>query len=607
MAQAPVGKPSIREHLPAGPASVAGRFWAVAAGILIPVLIWLIGGLAHQLDGLPGNGRDIWPHLTPTQLVGLIALSSAAFGWFFYMTRRDADNRARRFAAGARRAILQRSIHRVETSGAITQRDQVRQLVTQSLPATSRLVSLWYRVVPRSFLMLAGCLVLAIAIDPWLTLLAIGFGAVIGWLQRRILDPTSRTASDRQIAGGRDQLVGIINRAAVLDRSIGDRRTAGAFDSASAGLDRLIAVRDRNSARAFPVLWIAVTLAAGVLLLGFVTNSRLTAADAGLTLGDIVTLTLAIAGAVVSGARVVGLLARIRRGRRAVDQLDQYLDERATPPESRSVVALPKFADGRRLRDGISLRGVDLQTYDGTRILSGVSLELHPGTLVAVIGSEAVSPRSLVELTMGFGRPANGEAMIDSVPIESIDRRVMASTVMWIDASGPLWEGTIAENLHSPAGGDIDSRDMISALEKLGVYERIVATSQGLDTRLDLQSMLGPSELDDELASLAYPIAIARAFLATPPVVLVDEPAAGDQTAGVHDRCLTMLRELAAGGSLVVMLPRRLPTLRSADRVILLDGPKFSGEGRHVDLLSSSDLYRHVNYLLFNPYRPVKT
>ena len=66
---------------------------------------------------------------------------------------------------------------------------------------------------------------------------------------------------------------------------------------------------------------------------------------------------------------------------------------------------------------------------------------------------------------------------------------------------------------------------------------------------------------------------------------------------------LAALHELVAMGTLVVILPRRLQTLRSASRVVLLNGPRLAGEGNHAELLTDSDLYRHLNYLLFNPYR----
>jgi ABC-type multidrug transport system fused ATPase/permease subunit len=73
------------------------------------------------------------------------------------------------------------------------------------------------------------------------------------------------------------------------------------------------------------------------------------------------------------------------------------------------------------------------------------------------------------------------------------------------------------------------------------------------------------------------------------------------------DPCLKALRKLADQGTLVVVLPRRLSTLRTVDRVVLLNGPRLAGEGKHAELLSSSDLYRHLNYLLFNPYRQQKS
>jgi ABC-type transport system involved in Fe-S cluster assembly fused permease/ATPase subunit len=99
-----------------------------------------------------------------------------------------------------------------------------------------------------------------------------------------------------------------------------------------------------------------------------------------------------------------------------------------------------------------------------------------------------------------------------------------------------------------------------------------------------------------------YAIAVARAILHKPPIVLAMEPSSPDEHLA-DDPCLKALQKLVEGGALVVMLPRRLQTLRTADRVVLLNGPQLAGEGKHAQLLSDSDLYRHLNYLLFNPYR----
>ena len=95
---------------------------------------------------------------------------------------------------------------------------------------------------------------------------------------------------------------------------------------------------------------------------------------------------------------------------------------------------------------------------------------------------------------------------------------------------------------------------------------------------------------------------IARALLHQPPIVLAKEPPPPAEHIA-EDPCLKALRRLVDAGTLVVILPKRLQTLRTADRVVLFNGDRLVGEGRHAELLSSSDLYRHLNYLLFNPYR----
>ena len=97
--------------------------------------------------------------------------------------------------------------------------------------------------------------------------------------------------------------------------------------------------------------------------------------------------------------------------------------------------------------------------------------------------------------------------------------------------------------------------------------------------------------------------AVARALVhqTTDDLLALEPPPPAEHLA--EDPCLKALRKLVDAGSLVVMLPRRLQTLRDSDRVVLFNGPGLVGEGKHADLLNDSDLYRHMNYLLFNPYR----
>ena len=134
-------------------------------------------------------------------------------------------------------------------------------------------------------------------------------------------------------------------------------------------------------------------------------------------------------------------------------------------------------------------------------------------------------------------------------------------------------------------------------LREVDVYEQIQRLPDGLGT----YASVGGTSLSVEAT---YAIGVARALLHRPPILLVGEPPAPSAHMA-DDPCLNAIQKLVGQGSLVVMLPRRLQTLRSADRVLLLNGPNLAGEGKNTrSLLTDSDLYRHLNYLLFNPYRP---
>ncbi len=198
---------------------------------------------------------------------------------------------------------------------------------------------------------------------------------------------------------------------------------------------------------------------------------------------------------------------------------------------------------------------------------------------------------------MGFGLPGEGRVSIDGIPLRDIHPQALARNVMWIEPDGPIWDGTILENLSGNDSG-ISSSDVFDALREVNVYERIQRLPEGLNTIVSANdSMLG--------VETTYGIAVARALLHKPPILLALEPPPPAEHMA-EDPCLNAFKKLVRQGTLVVLLPRRLPSLRSADRVILLNGARLAGEGNHGELLATSDLYRHLNYLLFNPYRHQK-
>ncbi len=327
-----------------------------------------------------------------------------------------------------------------------------------------------------------------------------------------------------------------------------------------------------------------------MLVLGLGVN--LFGVDNGLSVPAALVLGLALAGAVAAAGRLLALASQLGESGEAADAVYHYLERSGEIAPSEQRVGLA------RIRDAVEIHDVTLGDSTGQPILSHLSLKLTPGSLVAVLGTESVSTRAMTELLMGFGMPTDGRVTIDGIPLRDVHPQALSKNVMWIEPDGPVWDGTIQENLR---GNDdsINNGDLVEALEEVDVYERLNRLPEGLNTIVTAgDSMLG--------VETTYAMAVARALLHKPPILLAMEPPPPAEHLA-EDPCLKAFRKLADSGVLVVILPRRLQTLRTADRVVLLNGPRLVGEGKHADLLSSSDLYRHLNYLLFNPYRHQKS
>ena len=467
--------------------------------------------------------------------------------------------------------------------------DCAEHLIGHQLPDLQEGLSLWYRNIPRSVLTLAGCVVVALLVNVWLALMAVISGILLWRLFQTLRHEDEANLVHWEVPRARRRMAELVGQAPLLARL----QTQGLADQAfSAELDSLyrrLHEEDGRVGRVWPVLFLAIAAAVAVMILGLGVN--LFDADNGLSLPAALVLGLALGGAVAAVGRLLRLATSLNRADEASDAVYHYLERSSEIAPSEQRVGLAG------VRDCVEIQGVSLGDSTGKQILDHLSLKLMPGSLVAILGTDPVSTRALTELLMGFGMPSEGRVTIDGVPLRDIHPQALARNVMWIEPVGPIWDGTIQENL---CGRDspIDTRDVVHVLEEVDAYERLQRLPDGLNTIVSP----GDSMLSEETT---YAMAVARALLHKPPIVLALEPPPPAEHLA-EDPCLKAFAKLAASGSLVIILPRRLQTLRRADRVVLLNGPRLVGEGTHPDLLANSDLYRHLNYLLFNPYRHQK-
>jgi ABC-type multidrug transport system fused ATPase/permease subunit len=578
-------------------------FWSLLAGLLVPALVVLIGLLAELLDsgGLSSApvrlGTDLYVPLSDafvdqaalmqlTFLVAVAFISAAVFSLSVWLHRGVADAHARSIVKALHLRVLKQSLQRAELEGAAAQRRRAEQLIGEQLPLIQHGLSLWYRVVPRSVLTLAGCVAVALLVNVWLALLAVVSGVLLWQLFLRLRSEDDSQLEHWEVPRSRRRMAELVGQAPLLARLQAQGLADRAFGAELESLYRRLRASDDRLGRIWPLLFFAISAAVAVLVLGLGVN--LFGVDNGLSVPAALVMGLALAGAVAAAGRLLALATQLREIGDASDSVYHYLERSGDIAPSEQRVGLAG------VRDAVEIQDVTLSDSTGQAILSHLSLKLKPGSLVAVLGTESVSTQALIELLMGFGMPAQGRVTIDGIPLRDVHPRALARNVMWIEPGGPIWDGTIQENLR--CGDDaINSGDIVEALEEVNVYERVQRLPEGLQTIVAAgDSMLG--------VETTYAMGVVRARLHKPPIVLAVEPPPPAEHLA-DDPCLQALRKLAAAGTLVVILPRRLQTLRTADRVLLLNGSRLAGEGKHADLLTSSDLYRHLNYLLFNPYR----
>ncbi|MEU8584989.1 thiol reductant ABC exporter subunit CydD [Streptomyces abikoensis] len=207
----------------------------------------------------------------------------------------------------------------------------------------------------------------------------------------------------------------------------------------------------------------------------------------------------------------------------------------------------------------------------GTPSLAETSFEVRPGETVAVTGPSGVGKTTLLNVLLGLERPTSGRVFVDGADLASLSPESWRDQVAWVPQRPHLFAGTIAENVRLTRPGATDAQ-VREALRAAGALEFVSMLPQGTDTRLG-EDGSGLS------AGQRQRLALARAFLADRPVLLLDEPTAA-LDGGTEAAVVEAVRRLSAGRT-VVLVAHRPALLSVADRVVRLEATR-AGVGRPV-------------------------
>jgi ATP-binding cassette subfamily B protein len=277
----------------------------------------------------------------------------------------------------------------------------------------------------------------------------------------------------------------------------------------------------------------------------------------------------------------------LRRGRTAAVIMFKFLDR---PGEVGQVVGAEFLSplSSRLEFDDVSLK----EPGTGRKLLQNISLTVQAGQRVAIVGPEDMEKHALIYLIPRLLDPDSGEIRIDQHNLRWVTFDSLRAQVAIVLQHNLVFNDTVANNIGC---GDpsYDLPKIIEAAKTAHAHHFIQKLPRGYETSIgELGHPLNNGE--------QFRVALARAILRDPALLIIEEPdtVLDDDTKALLDD--TFARVLP--GRTVIFLPHRISTIRRCDRIFLLHNGQIEAAGDHRELLTQSELYRHLQYLEFNVF-----
>jgi ATP-binding cassette subfamily B multidrug efflux pump len=277
--------------------------------------------------------------------------------------------------------------------------------------------------------------------------------------------------------------------------------------------------------------------------------------------------------------QLASLANLMQSGVASAERVFAVLDEAEELPDSEHPVRLDDV-QGHVEFDRISFR------YDPDKpLIDSLTLTALPGQTVAIVGPTGAGKTTLVNLLMRFYELDGGRILLDGVDIRDLTRDDLRRCFGMVLQDTWLFGGTIRDNIAYGAGGTTEE-DILRAARAAHVDHFVQVLPDGYDTVLD-------DEASNVSAGERQLLTIARAFLADPAILILDEA-----TSSVDTRTEVLIQQAMAGlrkGRTSFVIAHRLSTIRNADVILVLENGAVVEQGSHDELLARGGSY-HALY-----------
>jgi ATP-binding cassette, subfamily B, bacterial MsbA len=248
-----------------------------------------------------------------------------------------------------------------------------------------------------------------------------------------------------------------------------------------------------------------------------------------------------------------------------------------------------------RVARGIEFDRVSFQYGpDSPPALQEVSLRIGVGEMVALVGSSGSGKSTIVNLIARFYEPASGRVLVDGHDVLDIKLSSLRGLIGIVSQETVLFQDTVRNNI-AFGRADLPLEAVMAAAKAAYAHNFITALSQGYDTVLGER---GLSLSGGERQRLA----IARAFLINPPILILDEATSSldYESEAIVQQALSNLIK----GRTTLVVAHRLSTVQQADRIMVLEGGRIMETGTHAELLRQEGVYRRLYDRQFRDEEP---